>query len=145
MDQNIELLKYLYKNSEMGIFAMTELLKNIENKENKIKPLIEKELKEYEKYFKKTKKYLEKYDVNLNQNNFMAKMMSSLGIKKESLIDNSDSALASMIIEGTTMGIVEIEAKIKNYKNVVENKYISLAKDYLKILNLQIKELKLFL
>lgn len=145
MDQNIELLEYIYKNSEMGVYTMTELLKNIRNKENKIKIVVEKELKEYEKYLKKSKKYLSKFNVELSKNGMMAKMMSSMGIKKETMMDNSDSALAAMIIEGATMGTVEISSKIKNYKDVVDSKYISLAKDYLKMLECQIEELKKFL
>ena len=75
----------------------------------------------------------------------MNKIMSSMGIKKEVESDNSDTAIAHMMIEGVTMGIVDIETKIKNYKNVVEDKYIDLAKDYLKTLNSQIEELKKFI
>ena len=50
MDENIELLEYIYKNSEMGIHTITCLLKDLNKLENKIKLKLEKELKEYEKY-----------------------------------------------------------------------------------------------
>ena len=145
MDENIELLEYIYKNAEMGVFTMTELLKDLKEKENKIKPVIEKELKEYEKYLKLSKKYLKKYDVPLNKNGMMTKMMSSMGIKKETITDNSDSAIAHMIIEGATMGVVDIESKVKNYKNTAERKIINLGKDYLATLECQIEELKKYL
>ena len=145
MDENIELLEYIYKNSEMGIHTITCLLKDLNKLENKIKLILEKELKEYEKYYKKSKNYLDKFDKKLIKNNIMSKIMSSMGIKKEVESDNSDTAIAHMMIEGVTMGIVDIETKIKNYKNVVEDKYIDLAKDYLKTLNSQIEELKKFI
>ena len=145
MDENIELLEYIYKNSEMGIHTITCLLKDLNKLENKIKLILEKELKEYEKYYKKNKNYLDKFDKKLIKNNIMSKIMSSMGIKKEVESDNSDTAIAHMMIEGVTMGIVDIETKIKNYKNVVEDKYIDLAKNYLKTLNSQIEELKKFI
>ena len=145
MDENIELLEYIYKNSEMGIHTITCLLKDLNKLENKIKLILEKELKEYEKYYKKSKNYLDKFDKKLIKNNIMSKIMSSMGIKKEVESDNSDTAIAHMMIEGVTMGIVDIETKIKNYKNVVEDKYIDLAKNYLKTLNSQIEELKKFI
>lgn len=145
MDENIELLEYIYKNAEMGVYTMTELLKDLKEKENKIKPVVEKELKEYEKYLKLSKKHLKKYDVSLNKNGMMAKMMSSMGIKKETNSDNSDAAIAHMIIEGATMGVVDIESKIKNYKGTADKKIINLGKDYLATLECQIEELKKYL
>ncbi len=145
MDENLELLEYIYKNAEMGVFTMTELLKDLKEKENKIKPVVEKELKEYEHFLKQSKKYLKKYDAPLNKNGMMAKMMSSMGIKKETTTDNSDAAIAHMIIEGTTMGIVDIESKIKNYKDTADSKVLNLAKNFLKALECQIEELKKYL
>lgn len=145
MDENIELLEYIYKNAEMGVFTMTELLKDLKEKENKIKPVVEKELKEYEKYLKDSKKELNKFKEPLKKNSMMAKMMSSMGIKKETRSDNSDAAIAHMIIEGATMGIVDIESKIKNYKDTADKKVLNLGKDYLKTLECQIEELKKYL
>lgn len=145
MDENIELLEYIYKNAEMGVFTMTELLKDLKEKENKIKPVVEKELKEYEKYLKQSKKYLKKYDAPLNKNGMMAKMMSGMGIKKETMTDNSDAAIAHMIIEGATMGIVDIESKVKNYKTTADSKILSLGKKFLKTLECQVEELKKYL
>ncbi len=145
MDENIELLEYIYKNAEMGVFTMTELLKDLKEKENKIKPVIEKELKEYEKYLKQSKKYLKKYDIPLNKNSMMAKMMSGMGIKKEATADNSDAAIAHMIIEGTTMGIVDIESKVKNYKTTADKKILKIGKSFLDTLECQVEELKKYL
>ena len=37
MDENMELLEYIYKNSEMGVFTIKALLKDLGDKDNKIK------------------------------------------------------------------------------------------------------------
>ena len=46
MNENNELLLHLAKNAEMGVSSTTKLLNTLKNKENKIKPLLENELKE---------------------------------------------------------------------------------------------------
>ena len=143
MDENVELLEYIYKNAEMGVFTMTKLLKDLKEKENRIKPVVEKELKEYEKYLKKSKKLLN--NEPLEKNGIISKMMSSMGIKKETISDNSDAAIAHMIIEGATMGIVDIKSKVKNYEKTANKKIITLAKNYSKMLECQIEELEKYL
>lgn len=145
MDENVELLEYIYQNAEMGVFTITELLKNLNNKENKIKLVIQKELKEYEKYYKDSKKLLSKHDVPIKRNGTLSKMGASMGIKMETIKDNSDASIAHMLIQGITMGVVDISSKIENYKNVAKKINVKLAKDYLDTLNSQIEELKKYL
>lgn len=145
MDENVELLEYVYKNAEMGVFTITELLKNLNDKENKIKMIAEKELKEFEQYYKDSEKLLSKHGVPKKKNGTMTKMGASMGIKKETKKDNSDSSIAHMLIQGITMGVVDISSKIDNYKNVAEKNNIKFAKEYLDTLNRQIEELKKYL
>ena len=49
MDENVELLEYVYKNSEMGSFTINKLLKELEEKDNKIKKLAKEEFIDVEK------------------------------------------------------------------------------------------------
>ena len=65
-----------------------------------------------------------------------------MGIKMETMKDNSDSAIASMLAEGFTMGIVEMEAKIKNYR---DKSTLKLAKELLKFQQKEIENLKTFM
>ena len=37
MDENLELLEYIYKNAEMGVYSSEKLIQDINGKENKIK------------------------------------------------------------------------------------------------------------
>ncbi len=145
MDENIELLEYIYKNAEMGMYTINELLKNLNNKENKIKMITEKELNEFEYFYKNSKKLLKKNNVSSKNNGTFTKMSASMGIKMETMKDNSDANIAQMLIQGITMGTVEIESKIENYKNVVNKSNLALAKKYLKTLYKQIEELKKYL
>ena len=130
MNENNELLLHLAKNAEMGVSSTIKLLNTLKNKENKIKPLLENELKEYEYFKKKTEKLLKKNKVDVPSTNIFAKISSDLGIKMETIKDNSDSAIGSMLIEGMTMGITSITSKIKVYQESTQKNILKLAKEY---------------
>lgn len=145
MNENLELLQYLYQSSEMGVLALTNLLKELNDKENKLKKIISDELSIYEKYFKESKKFLKKNKGKVKSNSLMTKMMSKQGIKKEVSDDNSDASIAHMLIQGLTMGVVDIETKIKNYGDAVDKEINKLANDYLKFQQDEIEKLKKYL
>ncbi len=145
MNVNTELLEYIYQSSEMGVVSLTNLLKQLNDKENKLKPVISDELSIYEKYQKDSKKLLSKNKAEVKENSMMKKMMSKMGISKEVKQDNSDAAIAHMIIEGFTVGVVDMETKIKNYKKDADKKILKLASDYLEFQQEEIEKLKKYL
>ncbi len=145
MDVNTELLEYIYQSSEMGVVSLTNLLKDINGKENKLKPIISEELSSYEKYQKESKKLLFKNNTEVKENSMMTKMMSKMGISKEVKKDNSDAAIAHMVIEGFTMGVVDMETKIKNFKKDADKKVLKLAENYLEFQQKEIEKLKKYL
>lgn len=75
----------------------------------------------------------------------MAKLSSKMGITMETMKDNSDPAIASMVIEGLTMGIVEMQTKIENYKKLVDKKILKLSIKFLKFQEEEIEKLKIFM
>ena len=145
MNENNELLMHIYKTSEMGVYTTKTLLGYIKNKENKIKHVLESELKEYEKFMIKSEELLEKEELEPKGNNLMAKMGSDIGIMMETIKDNSDPALASMLIEGITMGIVDMETKINNYKNVCNKDILEIAKNFQNYQQNEVEKLKSFM
>ena len=109
MNENNELLMHVYKTAEMGVFTTKTLLSYIKTKENKIKHVLESELKEYEQHMLISKKILEKEEIEPKGNSLMSKMGSDMGIMMETIKDNSDSAIADMMIQGVVMGLNKIE------------------------------------
>lgn len=145
MNENLELLEFVYENAEMGAYSTTELVKSLKEKENKIKPLLELELKEYEKHMSKCKNILEDNEVDPKTVSMMAKMGSKMGIMKETMKDNSDSAIAQMLIQGFTMGSVSLTSKIDKYEENTDKKISKIAKNYLTFLEKEIERLKEYL
>ena len=145
MNENLEMLNHIYKAAEMGHSSSENLLRALREKDNKIKTVLEEINKEYEKYEKESHKLLKKYKMEPRGNSIMADMMSMLGIKKEVKNDNSDASIASTLIEGLTMGNIEIEKRISNYEKQIDKKIINLAKDFKKFGNEYIEKLKTYL
>jgi len=145
MNQNLELLEYIYQNAEMGVHTLTKLIKDLDGRENKIKKDVEEQLKGYEYYLEESKKLLEKNNVPLKGNSLMTKMMSAIGIDKEVTHDNSDASIAHMLIEGINMGIVDITSKIDNYEGSANDDNIDLAKKFLKFQQEQLEIIKKYL
>lgn len=145
MNEVNELLEYMYKSSSMGVTSLTNVLKEIDNKENKLKSVISDELTTYENFFKKCEKLLKKHKAKISDNNIMIKVMSKQGIKREIKKDNSDAAVAHLLIEGLTMGVVDIESKIKNFDTKVDKDILKLASSYLKFQQDEIEKLKKYL
>lgn len=145
MNENMELLNFVYENAEMGVHTLNNLSDILRNKDNKIKGLIEDELKEYNNFLKESEKLLKKNKLEPKKTNLMAKFSSKMGIAMETMKDNSDPAIASMVIEGLTMGIVEMETKIESYKKIVDKKILKLSNKFLKFQEEEIEKLKTFM
>ncbi len=145
MDENIELLEYIYKNSEMGVYSCNELIKDINGKENKVKKIIEGILKGYENYFKETKNQIKKYKYELQKNSIITKLSSSIAMKMKVDKDNSDAKITHILTQGLTMGCVDIASKIDRYEHDCDKKIINLAKRYLKFQKESIDILKPYL
>lgn len=60
MGESLELLEYLYACADMGMKSSEKLLKLLKEKDNKIKKVLESELKEYETFYKESAKLLKK-------------------------------------------------------------------------------------
>lgn len=145
MSENSELVLHIYKDAEMSAYSLTRLLKDLKDKDNKIKKTLEDILKEYEEWKSNTKKYLKKHDAEISENGMMAKMMAGMGIDKEVNADNSDSAIADMIIKGVSTGSVDMEKKLKQYRDEANDKELELAEEFLKFQEKTIDILKEYL
>lgn len=145
MNENKELALHIYQDAEMASYTLTKLLSDLKERDNKIKKYIEEILKEYEKWKSKTKKFLKRNDSEISDVSFFVKMMAKMGISKEVKSDNSDSAIADLLIKGISMGSIDMEKKIKQYKDEVSYNELELAKEFLKFQEKTIDKLKDYL
>ena len=136
---------HIYETCDMGVKSTTKLIDLLRDKDNKIKKLLEDELKEYEKYLVKSEKLLKKNKVEPEGAGVMAEMMAKMSMKMDVKKDNSDSNIAGILTEGFTMGIINMNKKIEAYKDDCDNSIIELATDIVKFQEKEIKNLKSYL
>lgn len=145
MKEENELLQHIHQDATMGVFTLTKLLEDLKEKDNKLKGGIEEILKSYEHFVKISRELLEKKKINPQEEGMMAKMGATMGIHKEVKNDNSDASIAEMLIQGISMGSIEMEKKIKAYEKEIDKEYKKLAEEFLKFQQKTIEKLKAYL
>ena len=145
MNENTELLEFIYQNASMGVKSCTNLIKILNTKDNKIKKIVEGESKGYENFVKKSEKLLKKYKVEPKEKGVMADLMSKMGMNMEMMKDTSDARVADMLTKGFTMANVDISKKIDRFEGDADKDILKLAKDLLKFGNENIELLKPYL
>lgn len=145
MNENKEFLTYLYQDSDMALNNLTLLIKKINKKDNKIKRVIEDIIKGYEEYLKKIKKYMKDNKYCIESKPLISKMGAYLGINMEIMKDNSDSRIADMLIQGMTMGVLNVSKKIDNYKDRIDKELIKLGEEFKEYQQKSIDKLKVYL
>ena len=132
MKEKNELLLHVYKDCDMSVTTLTELLDDLKEKDNKIKGVVEDLLKEYQSFLNRSKECLEKENIPLETEGIMTKMMANMGVSKEVKHDNSDSSIADLLIKGISMGSIDMEKKLEDYKKEVVQGEFYVANEFLK-------------
>lgn len=145
MNENNELLMYIYQNVDMGVKATTHLINLLNKKDNKIKSIVEGQLKGYENFLKESKKLLKKNKKEPKEKGILADLGSSIGMNIEFMKDNSDTRIADMLIKGFTMGNLDIDKRINSFSGDADKKILKLAKDLKKFGEENIELLKPYL
>lgn len=138
MKENINALDEIHKGSCMGMDAINFVLDKVEDKS--FKKLLKDFYKEYEKINKKIEKIYPKYnDGKPHETNIMTKAMTWYGIEMKTMMDNSNSKIAELLLQGTNMGIIE-GRKVLNKKEIDKEvheligKYVTMQEDNVEIL-----------
>ena len=145
MSENSEMLLFIYQNASMGYKSCTNLIKTLNGKDNKIKKVVEGELKGYENFVNRSEKLMKKFKVKPKDESIVTDIMNKMGVNMEMMKDNSDSRVADMLTKGFTMGNVDISKKIDKYEDDCDKDILKLAKDLLKFGQENIEYLKPFL
>ncbi|SHH57943.1 hypothetical protein [Clostridium intestinale] len=142
MDGNIELLNYIYQNSEMGKDTLTQLIK-MTTDEN-FKNNLQSQLNEYNSIFNEADEKLKSNNKESKSIGTLTKVSTYISINFNTLINKTPSHMAEMLIQGSTMGIIDITKKIKEYKSQ-DQTILGLANKLLQFEQKNIDELKKFL
>ena len=126
-----EMLEKLYKNVKMGSDSIIKLLDKASDSDFKAE--LTKQINGYESLAERIKKRLHDMGERAKEENVMVKMWSSVGMAMNTLMDSSDSHLAQLIAEGSTMGITDSIKLLRDYENTnVSEESLALVRDVIK-------------
>lgn len=138
MNENIEMLNYIYQNAEMGKTAIEQIMKEVKYLE--FRDVLKEQLKDYESILNKCDSLLA-LEGKLPKNiEVMPKIMSYFSIKFNTLKDDNLSHIAEIIINGSTMGITEITKNLNKYHHLhsstkdIANKLLRIEQDNIEVL-----------
>jgi len=115
MNGNIELLNYIHQNAEMGKDTITQLIGISEDEE--YKKMLKSQLEEYKAIYDKANKKINDMNKEAKDINAFAKVSTYIMINLKTLMNKSPSHISEMLIQGSTMGIIDITKKLKEYPN----------------------------
>ncbi|MBQ9150786.1 MAG: hypothetical protein IJX72_00945 [Clostridia bacterium] len=102
----------MYKNLTMGCDSYLHMLPRVED--NRIKTDMTAAMCYYEKLIGKIKQFLLDHGAKPEERGMMARMAAHAGIAMNTAMDNSNSHITEMLIEGATMSITTAE-KLANH------------------------------
>lgn len=142
MDKNTEFLNYIYQNSQMGIKTLNQLIEIVED--NNFKNQLQTQLNEYTSINSVALQKLKELGHEEKGIGNMAKISAYMSISIKTLIDKSPCHISEMLIQGSTMGIIDATKNIQKY-NDADNQILQIADKLLKTEQNNIEQLKHYL
>lgn len=142
MNQNSELLNFIYQNSQMGIESLEKLISITTDSE--FNNCLSSQLDEYKSINAKAKQNLIEKGYDEKGISAFTKMQSYIMLNFETMMNKTPSHISEMIITGSTMGVIDAIKNIKKYKDA-EQSILKLMDDLKKFEERNIEELKSFL
>ncbi len=142
MSSNEELLNYIYQNSQMGTNTIEQLLGIV--KDQDFKKQLDTQLKEYRDINDSAKNLLEKKGCNEKGVGALNEMTTYMMINIKTLTDKSTSHVAEMMIQGSTMGIIQATKNMKKFKGE-DKEAVALMEKLLKTEENNFQQLKKYL
>ena len=142
MNGNVELLNYIHQNSEMGQDTIKQLVGI--SKDEEYKKMLQSQLEEYKMIYDTTDRKIKELNKEAKDINVFSKASTYVMVNLNTLVNKTPSHISEMLIQGSTMGIIDITKKIKEYTNV-DKEILDLANKLLQLEQNNVEECKKYL
>lgn len=137
-----KLLDEVYKGAKMGMQATKIIMSK--NTDKALGQQLEKQYRSYMESAQKAEGELIKSDKIPKENDILSKATLWGSIQMGTITDTKASHIAELMINGSTMGIVDMTKNLKEYKNA-ESEASNLARTFIKNEQMHIEKLKQYL
>lgn len=127
-----EMLEQIYKNVKMGADSILKVMPKVSD--GKFKTDLTDQLNAYESVAARAKARLAELGCEAKEESAMVKLWASIGMTLNTLADSSDSHIAQMVAEGSSMGVNDGIKLLREYENLdVSETALRLAREVIKL------------
>lgn len=141
-NRSVEFLNKVYENSTMGEESITMLSEKVEDTEMLTE--MQYQHQEYSKITNNTVSALSKEKALPKDKNPLAQMGLWSGVQMNTMTDRSTDKIAEIMIEGSTMGIIDMARTLKQYPDI-EPEYKAIGESLIKLEENSSQRMKSFL
>lgn len=139
---NLYVLNEVHKGAKMGMDSISTVSEKVS--EPNLKDNLSFQYAQYGDILDSVNEIYKKYGDIPKDNNVMGEVMSWTGIQMNTLTNKSNSHIADMLIQGTTMGIIE-GRKLLNQNPNMDNEVRQILDTFVKMQENNVEQLKTFL
>ena len=143
LKQDSEVLAEIYRNAQLGVTSIVDILPEIDDE--KIKEEIMREHEEYERICSEAASLAKKFDLELKEPGPMKKAMMWSAIKMGTANDNSAQNVAQMMLKGTVQGITSLRTSLTDGEAIMDEEVKKLLVELINLDESFEKKLKTYL
>ena len=136
------LLSEIYKSVSMGSDSVTTIIGK--TKDSTLRTALTSQLDGYQRFVNETKAKMNEKNIEVKNPGILSKMPSEISINMTTMIDNSTTKIAEMMINGSTMGVIEIKRTVNKTTGASED-CLKIADDYINFEESNITNMKNYL
>ena len=144
MNENIKALKEVSKGVQMGMNSISYISEKVEN-DTKFKNALNHEYSMYNNISDEVNKIFSNYGEIPGKFSLKDEAMLWSGIQLNTIKDSSTSKLSELLVQGTTMGIIEGKRLLNKNKNVLGTDVKNLLNNFVKFHEDSVEHMKEFL
>lgn len=138
-----ELLAEIYRNAQLGLEAIADILPEVES--DTMKEEILREHEEYERICSEAAELAHRKGIEVKEPGGIKKAMMKSAIKMNTVADNSAQHIAEMMIKGTVTGITSLKTSLTDGEKTMDPEIKDLLKDIIHTEESFEKKLKTYL
>ena len=142
MSQGVNLLQHVYRNAEMGRGTIPQVMQV--SADPALRSILGDQLREYERISRQTGQILEQRGSPPQGSGEMRDFVSGVMIRMKTLTDKSASHIAEMMIQGSTMGTIQMTRQLHSCE-AADGEALALALRLLRTEENNIAQMKRFL
>lgn len=142
MSPDEELLSEVYKSVTMGSDSTATMIGK--TKDSALRTELTAQLDGYRNFANIAREKLEEKHYKVKQGSIFAKIPAEISINMTTMIDDSNTKIAEMMINGSTMGVIELRRKLRESVGADDDS-VKIANDYVSFEEDNINKMKTYL